>query len=142
MQGIAATAGAGGVKLEAEIVPAEEPIEGALGVFVPTRVRGGVEGFEASRHHGVRLDRLLVEVGARFAAAVEAVTANRTKVAMLGGLEVSEPLQCLQTALENRRLPTRFAADDEGMGELGIIITQDFFEPGPIRLGGAVVQTH
>src|SRR5689334_4421641 len=100
MQGIAAAAGAGGVKLEAQIVPAQEPIESALSVFVPTRVGGSVVGLEASGHHGVSFDRLLVEVGPRLAAAVEAVAANGPEVTMLGSLEVGEPLQCLQPALE------------------------------------------
>ena len=84
MQSIAAAAGLRRVELQAEIVPADEPVEGALGLFVPPEVRCGAIGFQAGGDRRLRFDGLLVEIGARAAAAIEAVAADRAEVALLG----------------------------------------------------------
>ena len=68
MQPIAAAARFRRVEFESQIVPADEPVKGALRVFVPPEVRGGAIGFQTSRNRGLRLDGLLVEIGARAAA--------------------------------------------------------------------------
>src|ERR1039458_8453290 len=83
MQPIVAAASLGRVEFEAEIVPADEPVKGALRLFVPPEVRCGAVGFQAGRNRCLRLDGLLVEIGARAAAAVEPVAANGPKVTLL-----------------------------------------------------------
>ena len=91
VQGIAATAGAGGVKLQTEIVPAEKPIEGVLGVFVPTDIGGGAVSFQTGGDGGVRFDGLLIEVGSGLAATIEPVATDGPEVSMLGGLHLHKP---------------------------------------------------
>src|SRR6185295_13384455 len=44
VQSITAAAGSRGVEFESEIVPAEEPVEGAMCLIVPTGVIGRLEG--------------------------------------------------------------------------------------------------
>ena len=95
MQSIAAAAGLGRVELQAEIVPADEPVEGALRLLVPPEVRCGAIGFKTSRDRCLRLDGLLVEIGARAATAVEPVAANGPKVTLLRDLQfVSQRKAC------------------------------------------------
>ena len=79
MQPIAAAAGLGRVEFESEIVPADEPVKGALRLFIPPDVRCGAIGFQTGRDGCLRLNGLLVEIGARAAAAVEPITANRAE---------------------------------------------------------------
>ena len=68
MQPIAAAAGLRRVEFQAQIVPADEPVKGALRLFVPPEVRRGAIGFQTGGDRGLRLDGLLVEIGARAAA--------------------------------------------------------------------------
>ena len=84
MQRIAAAARAGRVHFQSEIIPAEKPIEGALGLLVPPAVRRGAIGFQTGRHHGLRFNGLLIESGAQAAAPVKSVAADRAEVAVLG----------------------------------------------------------
>ena len=91
MQSIAAAAALGGIKFQAEIVPAEEPVESALRLFVPPEVRRGAIGFQTRRDHGLRLNGLLVEIGARAATTVEAIAADRPEVTFLGDLQIVQP---------------------------------------------------
>src|SRR5882672_6208327 len=46
MQRIAAAAGVGGIQLQAEIVPAKKPIEGALRVFMPNGIGHAQRAFD------------------------------------------------------------------------------------------------
>src|SRR6266436_3053824 len=91
VQRIAAPATVGRIKLQPEIVPAEEPVERALSLLVPPRVGRGSVGFEAGRHHRLRLDGLLVEISARAAAPIKSIAADRSKMAVLGGLHLYQP---------------------------------------------------
>ena len=95
MQPIAAAACLGRVEFQSEIVPADEPVEGALRLFVPPDVRCGAIGFQTGRDRGLRLNGLLVEIGARAAAAVEPIAANGPKVTLLGHLQFRQPAQGL-----------------------------------------------
>ncbi len=52
METVAATAGAGVVEGEAEIVAAEEPFEGAFGLASPHGIPGDAEGLLAGADHG------------------------------------------------------------------------------------------
>src|SRR6266536_5117091 len=61
VQTIPATAGVRGIKFQAEIVPAQKPIEGALSLFVPPLVGSCAVGFKTCGHHGLGLDGLLIE---------------------------------------------------------------------------------
>ena len=133
MQSIAAAAGLGRVEFQSEIVPADEPVEGALRLLVPPDVRCGAIGFQTGRDRGLRFDGLLVEIGARAAAAVEAVAANRPEVALLGHLQFGQPAQGFEAALEHRRLSGRVSAHDQRVRELRVVVRQFFFEPVPVR---------
>src|SRR5579871_1037531 len=86
MQAIAAAASLGGVEFQPKIVPADEPVESALCMFIPADVRCGAIGIQTSRDRCLRFNGLLVEVGARAAATVEPITANGSKMALLGHL--------------------------------------------------------
>src|SRR5207245_3289372 len=100
--GIAAAAGGCGVKLQAEVVPAEEPVESALSLLVPPRVRGGAVGIQTGGHHRLRLDRLLVEVRAGSAARVKSAVADGPEIAALRCLHLRQPAQRLQSTLKHR----------------------------------------
>ena len=130
-----AAAALGRVEFQAQIVPAEEPVEGALRLLVPPDVGCGAIGFQAGRDHGLRLDGLLVEIGARAAAPVESIAADRPEVALLGDLQLVQPAQGLQASLEDRLLSGGVSAQNQGVRELGVVVRQLFFKPGPVRLG-------
>src|ERR1017187_6213258 len=83
VQPIATTAGLRGVEFQPEIVPAEEPVEGALRLLIPPRVGCGAVRFQASRDRGLRLDGLLVEVRARAVTLIESVTADGPQLTLL-----------------------------------------------------------
>ncbi len=80
MQPIAAAPCLGRVKLESEIVPADEPVKSALCLLIPPDVRCGAVGFQTGRDCCLRINGLLVEIGARAAAAVEFTTPASGKV--------------------------------------------------------------
>src|SRR5437016_9902624 len=122
MQSVATAAALGRIQFQAEIVPADEPVEGALRLFVPPDIGGSAIGFQTGRNHGLRLDGLLVKIGARAAARVEAITADRPKVAFLGVLQFVQPTQGMQASLEDLRLSGGVAAQYQGMRELRIVV--------------------
>src|SRR5438105_14304096 len=93
MQTIVAAACLGRIEFQSKIVPADEPVKGALRLFVPPEVRCGAIGFQAGRNRSVRLNGLLVESGARAAAAVEPIAANRPEVTLFGRLQFHQPAQ-------------------------------------------------
>src|SRR5688572_23327947 len=75
MQPIAAAACLRRVEFQSEIVPADEPVKGALRVLVPAEVRCGAISFETGRNCCLRFNGLLVEIGTRAATAVEPIAA-------------------------------------------------------------------
>jgi len=83
VQTIAATASLRSVQFQPEIVPAEEPVEGALRLFIPPRVGRGAVRCQASRDRGLRLDGLLVEVRACAVTLIESVAANGPQLTLL-----------------------------------------------------------
>src|ERR1039457_1337227 len=91
MQPIVAAACLGRVEFQSGIVPADEPVKGTLRVFVPPEVRCGAIGFKTSRDRCLRLNGLLVEIGARATTAVEPIAANGPKVTLLGRLQFRQP---------------------------------------------------
>src|SRR6266404_5089951 len=91
MQPIAAAACFGRVEFEPQIVPTDKPVKGALRMFKPPDVRRSAIGFQTGRDRCLRLNGLLVEIGARAAATVEPVTANGSKVTLLGHLQFRQP---------------------------------------------------
>ena len=136
VQPIAAAAGFGRVEFQSEIVPADEPVEGALRLFVPPEVRCGAIGFQTGRDRCLRLDGLLVEIGARAAAAIKSVAANGSKVTLLGDLQFRQPAQGLQASLKHRLLSGCSSAQNQGVRELRVVVRQFLFKPAPVRLGG------
>ena len=63
LEAVAAAAGAWVVEVLAQVVAAEEPLEGRAGLVQPGGVLGGPVGLQAGRDRRVGLDRLLVELG-------------------------------------------------------------------------------
>src|SRR5205814_430895 len=116
-------------------VPAQEPFERMLSLFIPPTIGGGAIGFKTCRYHRMGFDRLLVEIRARSTAPIKPVAANRPKVTGLGGLHLSQPAEALKTALKDLGLPGGISAKNECLRQLRIIIGQDFLKPGPIGLG-------
>ena len=85
----------GGVEFQPQIVPAKEPVEGALRLSVPPWVGRGAVCFQASRNRGVRLDGLLVEVRACAVTPIESVAADGPQLPMLRSLYAHKPAQRL-----------------------------------------------
>src|SRR5260370_454622 len=134
MQPIAAAACLGRVEFESEIVPADEPVKGALRMFIPPDVRCGAIGFQTGRDRCLRLNGLLVEIGARAAAAVKPITANGSKVTLLGHLQFRQPAQGQQPPLKYRLLSGCLSAHNQGLRELGVVVRQSLFKPLPVRM--------
>src|SRR6266851_1503930 len=142
VQPIAAAACFGRVEFQSEIVPADEPVEGALRLLVPPEVRRGAIGFKTGRDHCLRLDGLLVKVGAYAAAAIKSVAANGSKVTLLGDLQFRQPAQGLQASLKHRWLSGCTSAQNQGVRELRVIVSHILFKPAPVRLGGPFEKFH
>ena len=134
VQSVAAAAALGRIEFQPEIVPADEPVERALRLFIPPDIRRGAISFQTGRNHGLRLDGLLIEIGARAATAVEAIAADRPEVAFLGDLQFVQPAQGLQASLEDSLVVRWRAAQNQSMGELGVVIGEFVFKPAPIGL--------
>ena len=117
-----------------EVVAAEEPVEGALRLLVPPGVGRGAVRFQASRDRGLRLDGLLVEVRACAVAPIESVAANGPQLPMLRGLYAHQPAQRLYAAFVHVILPGGASADNQGVRQLGVVISQPVFKPGPAGL--------
>src|SRR5262245_62998162 len=90
----------------------------------------------------MRLDRLLIEVGARAVPAIKTVTPYRPQMTVLGGLHLDQPAQSLQAAFEHRRVGRGVPAPDESVSQPGIVIGQFFFKPGPVWFRGQVEKFH
>src|SRR5205814_643713 len=79
MQRVAAAAGHGIVKRQAEIVATQKPFERAPRFAQPNGVTGRAMGFETSGNHRVRLNRLLVEACAFATLHKKSIRANRAE---------------------------------------------------------------
>src|SRR5262249_27563914 len=97
MKGVPAAAGAGGIDLDVEIVPTEEPAEGRLRLLVPPPVGCGTISLKAGRDRCLRLDGLLVEIRAGLAARIKPIASHGPEIAALRGLDLRQPAKCLQT---------------------------------------------
>src|ERR1019366_8975360 len=92
--------------------------------------------------HCLRLDGLLVKVGTHAAAAIKSVGANGSKVALLGDLQFRQPAQGLQASLKHRLLSGCTSAQNQGMWELRVVVSQILLKPAPVRLGGPFEKFH
>src|SRR5690348_18427932 len=88
------------------------------------------------------LDWLLVEGRARAAASIESVTANGLEVPIFGGLYPHKPAQRTEAPFEHSLLPGGVPAQEQGVRQLGIVVTQLLFKPGPVRVRGPVEDVH
>src|SRR5579862_2887936 len=142
MQPIVAAACLGRVEFQSQIVPANEPVEGALRVLIPTDVGCGAVGFQTSRYRGLRLNGLLIEIGARAATAIEPVAADRLEVTLLGSLDGREPAQGLQPAFQRQWLSGGLAAQYQSVRELRVVVRQLLFKPLPVRMRACLEALH
>lgn len=85
MQAVAAAAGVGVINRQAEVVAAQEPLEGAARLLAPAGIAGEAIRFQAGGGRRLGLHRLLVEACLLAAAHIEAVRADGHKVAAHGG---------------------------------------------------------
>src|SRR4051812_5738733 len=76
LEAVAASPGARVVELQAQVVAAEEPLEGDAGLVQPDGLLGGPVGLQAGGDRRVGLDRLLVGPGRLVAPAGEAGAAH------------------------------------------------------------------
>jgi len=88
------------------------------------------------------LNGLLIEIGARTAAAVEPVAANGPKVTLLGHLQFGQPAQGLKSPLEHRLLPGCLSGDNQGVRELGVVVGQFLLKPWPVGVGAGLEALH
>src|SRR5260370_20312893 len=82
MQAIAAAARGGVVEGDLKVVVSEEPVEGGPGFFPPASFARRAIGLEISGNRGAGFDGLLVEASFFGFLRVEAVRADRNKVAL------------------------------------------------------------
>jgi hypothetical protein len=124
----------GRVEFQSEVVPADEPIESPLRLFIPPEVRYSTVGFEESRNRGLRFDRLLVEVGADAAFAMEAIAANGPEMILfrhyefkpISGVKVTVQGGAGQTAAPNQQVPAPLSVkvtDASGSPLAGILVS-------------------
>ena len=112
------------------------------GALVPPQVRRGAVGLQAGGHGRLGLHRLLVEIRAETAAAVETVAADGAEVALLRQLHLDEPAQSFEPTVEHGLLPGSPSAHDQGMSQFGVVIREFFLEPAPVRMGAFVEAFH
>jgi len=143
MQSVEATARPRRVQFQSKVVPADEPIERALRLLVPPRIGCRPVRFQAGRHHGLCLDRLLIEVGAR------AGRAGKNPLLPIGRKwPFSEVCKCTShRRVSMPRSKTAFCpvsapGENQGVREFRIVRNSTLLEPRPIGFGGPVVQIH
>src|SRR5450631_903283 len=99
-------------------------------------------GLKTGRDGSLGLNGLLVEIGARAAPVIETVAADRPQVALLCGLLLRQPAQCLEPTVQNSLLPGGSSTHNQGMGEPCVVIRKLFLKPVPIGMRMPVVQLH
>src|SRR5436305_1885093 len=99
LEPVAAAARGRVVQILAQVVAAEEPLEGGAGLGHPGGVLGGPVRLQAGGDGRAGLDRLLVEPGRHLPLAVEPVAADRPEVLLRGRLHLDQPAQGMQTHL-------------------------------------------
>src|ERR1700732_4266082 len=85
---------------------------------------------------------MLGKVGGHAAAAIKSVAANGSKVTLLGDLQFRQPAQGLQASFKHRWLSGCTSAQNQGVWELRVVISQLLFKPAPVRLGGPFEKFH
>src|SRR5262249_33759 len=91
LKAVAAAPGARVVQVLAEVVAAEEPLEGAACLLHPRGILGGPVRLQAGADRRARLQRLLVEPGPLVPLAVEPVGADCPEVLLRGRLDRDQP---------------------------------------------------
>ncbi len=137
VQPVAAAAGAGIIERKAEIVAAQEPLEGAPGLDQPCGILRDAKRFQAGGNHGLGLHRLLIEVRARAVADVKAVAADGPEVARLCPLQRGQPAQATSSRFPRLRLRAFATAQYQGLAETGVVVGDARFKPGPVLRGAA-----
>ena len=84
MQTIPTAAGGCIIHRKVQVITTEKPVEGAAGFDMPAFVPGDTMCRETGRHHGLRLDRLLVETRTFAIFWVKAIGTDRDKMPALG----------------------------------------------------------
>src|SRR6185503_11097011 len=138
VKGVPAAAGAVGINLDVEIVPTEEPVKGELRLLVPPPVGCGAIRFKTGRDRCLRLDGLLVEISPCLAARIKPIVADWPEIAALGSLDFRQPAERFQTAVQDRLLSSGPPGGNEGVSQLGVVISERSLEPSPVGCGRAV----
>ena len=76
----------------------------------------------------------MVEVRAGAAARIKSVAADRPELAVFGVLDFHQPAQCFETSFERRLLAGTLSAQNQRVGQLGVVVRQHLFKPRPVRL--------
>src|SRR5208337_5449035 len=105
-----------------------------LRLVVPPGVRGRPVSLETGGHHRLSLDGLLVEGSTRAASSIKSIAADGLEVAIFGGLHPHQPAQRTKAPFEHSLLPSGVSAEEQGVCQLGIVVTQFLFKPRPIRV--------
>ena len=132
LQTIVAAARGGVVERLPKIVATEEPVECQMRLFAPIAIFDCVEGFDRSRHHRVRLDRLLVILGDRLTSATKAITADRAKPPPRRLLLFCQPPQGTKPNLGGAFVAAPSSAQNQRVRQLGVVVRRHVLEPGPI----------
>ena len=131
LQAIAAAAGLGVVKFQAQVITAQEPLKGQTGLLQPDGVFGGLKRVNAGRDRGEGFQRLLVELGAFASAMVEALRADGAEVPGGRLLLADQPGQGLEPDIERLGMPAGLAAGDQALAKPGVIVSEILLEPAP-----------
>ncbi len=78
----------------------------------------------------------------RAAAPIKSIAADGPEVAILRGLHPHQPAQRPEAPFEHSLLPRGVSAEEQGVCQLGIVVTQLLFKPRPIRVRGSVEDIH
>ena len=115
-----------------QVVAPKEPLEATSRGLAPLRITRDQKCFHTSRDHGVCLQGLLVEVRPLAVSAPESIATDGRKMTVWCRLDFHQPPERSESYVEDFPLRGPVSAQDEGVGEFGIVIGGDAFKPGPI----------
>src|SRR5580704_6680789 len=134
MQTITAAAGHGIIKRKLQIVVSQKPVERRPGLTAPAAVAGYAIGLQASRYCAGGFNRLLIEASQLTALVIEALGANRYKMAVgRAALSFHQPIQRSEPSRNHALIPTRRSGQQHRLGQPGVPIGRNILKPFPIR---------
>src|ERR1700733_443551 len=140
MQSVPASAGAGIVKRNLQVIVAEEPVKRCPRIFQPLALSGRTISLQACRYTGTCFDGLLVESGFLRFFRIKSVRSDRNEMALsLATLNGRQPVQCFKPGRNHCVVSVARTRSYERLRKSSIRVRKFVFEPVPIiRTAGAV----